>query len=167
MIDYFKLLDIEQKYDINLADLNKQYFAALAKYHPDRTKEVAKKHEYQDISTYLNKAYAILKDDLKRAEHILNLKNIATDEISLKAKISKEKLAEIWQSYEEFEEIDSLSQLEFLLDQKISEQLKNISELKQAFKNNNLKDALDIIISFKYLVTLIDNIKLKIKDANN
>jgi molecular chaperone HscB len=167
MIDYFKLLDIEQKYDIDLACLNKQYFAQLAKYHPDRAKDAAQKREYQDISTDLNKAYSILKDNLKRAEHILNLKNIATDEVSLKAKISKEKLAEIWQNYEEFEEIDSRSQLEFLLEQKTSKQLKIISELGDSFKNNNLESALDIIISFKYLVTLMDNIKLKIKDANN
>ena len=167
MMNYFKLLELEEKYDLDSAYLNKHYFSAQAKYHPDRASNTLQKQQYQDISTNLNKAYSILKNDLKRAEHILNLKNIATDEASLKSKISKEKLAIIWQSYEEFEETNSQAQLQHLLEQKNGEQIKLMNELKEAFKNSNLESALDIVMSFKYLVSLIDNIKLKIKDANN
>lgn len=166
-MNYFKLLTINEAYDIDLKVLNKQYFALLAKYHPDRAASNEQKHEYQEISININKAYTVLKDDLKRAAHILNLQNIATDETALKNKISKEKLAEIWEQYDKLDDINHLSELESLLTQKLTEHKKLSVQLKEAFKNNDFCDALDIIISFKYLITLIENIKLKIKNADN
>ena len=166
-MNYFKLLEIKQEYELDSARLTEQYFLQLAKFHPDRAREPAQKLEYQDISTNLNKAYSILKDDLRRAEHILNLQEIATDEASLKNKISKEKLAEVWQIYEELEATNTVTELKQLLDLKLSEQQALNLQLKQAFQDNNLSGVLDVIISFKYLVTLIDNIKSKIKNANN
>ena len=166
-MNYFKLLGIQEEYDINLADLNKQYFAHLAKYHPDRAASNEQKRKYQEISININKAYSVLNDDLKRAEHILNLQNIATTETDLKNKISKEKLAEIWEQYDRLDDINHLTELEYLLNHKLAEYEKLATQLKEAFKNNDFCDALDIIISFKYLITLIENIKLKIKNADN
>lgn len=166
-MNYFKLLEIKQEYEIDLAQLTKQYFLQLAKFHPDRAREPKQKLEYQDISTNLNKAYSTLKDDIKRAIHILNLHEITTDESSLKNKVSKEKLAEIWQIYEEFEAINTVAELRQMLDLKLSEQQALNLQLKQAFKDNDLSSAQDIVINFKYLITLIDNIKSKIKNANN
>lgn len=166
-MNYFELLAIDEKYDIDPASLNKQYFARLAKYHPDRALSPEQKREHQELSININKAYATLKDDLKRAEHILNLHNIATDEIALKNKISKEKLTEIWEQYDRLDDVNQPSSLNHLLDEKQTEYEKLATHLEEAFKNNNFNDALDIIISFKYLVTLIESIKSKIKNANN
>lgn len=166
-MNYFKLLAIEEKYELDPADLNKQYFANLTKYHPDRAQGTEQKREYQELSININKAYSTLKDDLKRAEHILNLHNIATDETALKNKISKEKLAEIWEEYDLLDDVNHLTELEYLLNEKQIKYEKLTANLKEAFKNNDFNCVLDIIISFKYLVTLIDNIKLKIKNANN
>lgn len=166
-MNYFKLLEIKQEYELDPARLTEQYFLQLAKFHPDRAREPKQKLEYQDISINLNKAYSILKDDLKRAMHILNLQGIATDEVSLKNKISKEELAEVWRVYEECDATNTVTELKQLLELKLSEQQALNLQLKKTFKDNNLPGALDIVISFKYLMTLIDNIKSKIKNANN
>ena len=38
-MNYFELLNVEQKYDVDLSLLQKQYLSKQALYHPDRAKD--------------------------------------------------------------------------------------------------------------------------------
>ncbi|MCC8417585.1 MAG: co-chaperone HscB [Rickettsia endosymbiont of Bryobia graminum] len=165
MFNYFELLDLEQKYDIDLKILDKQYFAMQLKYHPDRAKIPEEKLNSLAISTQLNKAYQTLKDDLKRAEYLLSLNNVILDEEKIRKSMSREQLSDIWSDLELVDMTEGLKELEDILDNKIIEQQQFVKSLSLAYQNQNIQSALEITIKLKYLKNLISNIQLKIKSC--
>jgi molecular chaperone HscB len=165
MHNYFELLDIEKKYDIDLPILDRQYFAMQLKYHPDRTNSNSEKQKNLIISIEVNKAYSTLKDDLARAEYLLLLNNIVLDDITVRQGISKEKLNVVWSELEIVETTEDLTKLEHMLNNKILEKEQLTKSLTTAFQNQNMQDAIDSTIRFKYLKNLINNIQLKIKSC--
>ncbi|WP_375333678.1 Fe-S protein assembly co-chaperone HscB [Candidatus Tisiphia endosymbiont of Xenochironomus xenolabis] len=165
MHNYFELLDIEKKYDIDLPILDRQYFAMQLKYHPDRTSSNTEKQKNLAISIELNKAYAMLKDDLARAEYLLLLNNIVLDDLKVRQGISKEQLNVVWSELEFVETTEDLTKLEHMLNNKILEKQQLTKSLTTAFQNQNMQDAVDSTIRFKYLKNLINNIQLKIKSC--
>lgn len=164
-MNYFELLEIDLTYDIDLKILNHQYFLMQKKYHPDRAKEPSEKAVNLSISTDLNKAYSTLLDPLKRAEYILSLNGININNADLSKTLSKTQLQNIWDQMEMVDNIKDLEELDRIHDLKISEKEKLMVDLVLSFRNNSLQDSLDITLSLKYLVNLIDSIKLK-KHAN-
>ncbi|XVN42559.1 MAG: Fe-S protein assembly co-chaperone HscB [Candidatus Rickettsia vulgarisii] len=165
MSNYFELLDIEQKYDIDLEMLDKQYFVMQLKYHPDKARASEDKQSNLAISTQLNMAYQTLKDDLKRAEYLLSLHNIILDEEETRKSMSPEQLGDIWSDLELVEITEGIKELENILNNKITEQQQFIESLGVAFQNQNIQSALEITIKLKYLKNLISNIQLKIKSC--
>ncbi|WP_425360027.1 MULTISPECIES: Fe-S protein assembly co-chaperone HscB [unclassified Candidatus Tisiphia] len=165
MNNYFELLGIEKKYDIELSDLDRQYFAMQLKYHPDRTNSNTEKQKNLAISIELNKAYSTLKDDLARAEYLLLLNNIVLDDLTVRQGISKEQLNVVWSELEFVETTEDLTKLEHMLNNKILEKQQLTKSLTTAFQNQNMQDVVDSTIRFKYLKNLINNIQLKIKSC--
>ncbi len=165
MNNYFELLDIEKKYDIDLSNLDRQYFSMQLKYHPDRINSNSEKQKNLAISIDINKAYAMLKDDLARAEYLLLLNNIVLDDITVRQGISKEQLNVVWNELEFVETTQELTKLQSMLNNKILEKQQLTKSLTTAFQNQNMQDAVDSTIRFKYLKNLINNIQLKIKSC--
>jgi len=164
MSDYFELLSIERKYDIDLKKLDQQYIAMQIKHHPDRSIDKVQKQQNLSISIDINKAYNTLKDDAKRAEYILSLNGLKLDDPSIRTNISALELQNIWNELEILENTQDLIILENLYNQKTIEKNKLITDLKRVFEQNKLQDALDTTIKLKYLNNLIDNIQLNIKN---
>ncbi|MGI4776317.1 MAG: Fe-S protein assembly co-chaperone HscB [Janthinobacterium lividum] len=165
MENYFKLLEIEENYNIDTQVLNEQYLAQQTKYHPDKIINKQEKIHYQKTSMMLNKAYAVLKDDFERAKYLLNLNGTIIDEGKLKNSLPLDKLENIWSQLEEISTIDNLQTLKNLHNQKTSDQQILKLRLSEAFTKRKFQDALDIMIEFKYLIGIIDNIKSKIRNA--
>lgn len=71
--DYFELLGVPRRYDVELDDLRRRYLAVAREVHPDR----AQAHGASaatlslQLSARLNRAYAVLSDPLLRAEYLL------------------------------------------------------------------------------------------------
>src|SRR5688572_8600864 len=95
LVNYFELLGLEPRYDIDHLELKKKYFLMQAKHHPERALEPDKKREALNISTQINDAYKVLQDDYSRAEYLLRLKGIEFDEHKLKQALSLDELEEI------------------------------------------------------------------------
>ncbi|WP_375327210.1 Fe-S protein assembly co-chaperone HscB [Candidatus Tisiphia endosymbiont of Nemotelus uliginosus] len=165
MISYFALLDIEQKYDIDLNTLNIQYFAMQLKYHPDKAQNIQEKQNNLAISIDLNKAYQMLKDDLLRAEHLLLLNNIHLNEPYVRQGLKAEQLNDIWCDLELVENTQELLELEHILEKKVVEQEQLLHSLTDAFKKQNMQSALDFTIKLKYLKNVINSIQLKINSC--
>jgi len=163
-MNYFELFQIEQRYDVDLAKLQTQYFALQAKYHPDIPGADA---QSLDLSMQLNEGYRILKDDYLRAEYYLRLKGVEFDDRLLKNRLSEEELATIMEQLEELEELEDYGLLSAMHDSKLAEKKAMIINLTKCFIQNKLDQALDITIRLKYLTNLVGNIKSKIKNANN
>jgi molecular chaperone HscB len=64
MPDFFELLKIPRSFDIDMEQLNQNYFKLQQELHPDKTKDDGLK------SAQVNEAYNTLKNRLKRAEYL-------------------------------------------------------------------------------------------------
>lgn len=88
MMNYFELLGLNPSFMLDLAALEKTYFAEQRKYHPDRfaTKPPVEKHAAMQRSVDINNAYNTLKDPLRRAQYLLSLQGIivGTDKDTVK-----------------------------------------------------------------------------------
>lgn len=166
-MNHFELLEINQGYNVNLRILTQQYFVMQAKYHPDKARSDQEKKDFLIMASELNKAYTVLKDDLKRAEYILYLNNIYIEDSKVRTRLPSDQLATIFEDLETVEKTEDPRILEQIYNQKTTEKELLITTVASAFKNSNLQDALDITISLKYLINLIDNIKMKLKNANS
>jgi len=166
-MNHFELFAIKQKYDIDQKLLQKQYFALQTKHHPDRSKNELDRRKNLEYSMLINEAFKVLQDDYLRAEYLLNIKGEHIDDNKLKSLLSHNQLEEILENYELIESTQDLSQLNKIQQDKIGDCQKLVCKITQAFKENNLKQALDLTVSLKYLTNLVGNIKLKIKNANN
>lgn len=78
MDSLFDILEMPATFALNLAQLEKAYFAAQRATHPDRFigKTEAERVEAVRRSTLVNDAYETLKNPLTRAEHLLELQGI-------------------------------------------------------------------------------------------
>ncbi len=167
-MNYFELFDIEQNYIIDQTRLRKQYLALQEKYHPDKAKDDLQRHKNAEYSMFANEAFKVLKDDYLRAEYILKTKGETLDDDKLKSVLSTAQLEEILEEYESIESFScNLSSLYVIKKDKIATCEKLVHDIGIAFSENNIKQALDLTVRLKYLTNLVNNVKLKIKNADN
>ena len=166
-MNYFKIFDIDPKYDIDQKLLQKKYFTLQLKYHPDRSKNESDRYNSLINSTLVNKAFKTIQDDYLRAEYLLKTRGFLTLENKLTNSLSHKQLEKILESYEILEDIKSLPDLYKIKQYKINDYQELVLKIAEAFTKNNFKEALDLTVSLKYLNSLIQNIKLKIRNADN
>ncbi len=77
--DYFRFFDLPEELHLDLADLEKRYYALSRKWHPDRfaRKSDAERNEAEQNTALLNDAYRTLKDPVRRAEYVLSRHGLA------------------------------------------------------------------------------------------
>ncbi len=82
--DYFSLFSLRQHLHINLAALEKTFYAQSRKLHPDRfaAKPLAEQQAALAASSQLNDAYRTLRDPILRTEYLLSLQGIQLEEQS-------------------------------------------------------------------------------------
>lgn len=165
--DYFQLLDLQRKYDIDKVQLKSKYLAMQIKFHPDRASGEQQRREFLEQSMKLNDAEKVLKDDYLRAEYMLKLVGAELDDRTLQGAISTEELEEIMEMHEVIDGTDDLDELQKIEHLKSQEKKKMVRELGTYFGTNNIAKALDLTVRLKYLTNLVKNIKLKIKHASS
>ncbi len=116
MTSYFSVFSITPALDIDLAKLEAEYFRAQCLFHPDRFvgKPSEEKIAALQKSMDINQAYEILKNPLKRAQHLLQLQGIIVGTDADSVKPSPVLLMEIMELREQLEEgkiADQLSDL--------------------------------------------------------
>lgn len=87
IMNYFNLFNLNFSYSINLKKLKNCYKKLQFKYHPDFfiTKKI-KKSTLTKKSAVINTGYSTLKNNLLRAEHMLNIKKIDINKEKYKIK---------------------------------------------------------------------------------
>ncbi len=166
-MNYFQLLELEQRYDIEQNLIRSNYLIKQMEYHPDRASDNLSKIRNIEISMLLNEAYKILSDDYKRAEYLLKLNGFEFNDKHLSLKLSPHELEEILEEYEEIEKIHEITDLIAKEKEKLVIKIELIKEITSHFSKNNFTKALELTVRLKYLTNLVGNIKLKIKHANN
>jgi len=82
--DYFSLFELPRHLQIDLAALEKTFYAQSRRLHPDRfaAKPKAEQEAALAASSRLNDAYRTLKDSIARTEYLLSLEGIQLEEQS-------------------------------------------------------------------------------------
>lgn len=165
-MNYFKLLNLETSYKIDLNLLNQRYLERQMQYHPDNAKSNQEKEQFLSLSIDLNKAYSTLKDDLGRAEHLVSLDGIDWRSVDCSNGEINYTLEKIWNDLEKLEECEELSILTVFYSQKAEQRKAVINNLQEAFEQKQLAAMQNNIIELRYLNNLINSIKVKIENAN-
>jgi molecular chaperone HscB len=160
MVNYFKLLQIEEKFSIDLKALDTNYFSLQKTIHTDNLST-----ENPSLAIDINKAYTVLKDDLLRAEYMLLLNRVDISDPANRHRIPAEDIEKILDEFEQVNNQNDIKALENKLDNKKREMQELINSLNVAFINKNICLALDLTIKLKYLANTINNIKTKLVNA--
>ena len=80
--NHFQLFGLAQSYQIDAAQLERQYRALQAQVHPDKSAHLsdAEQRLAMQHSTQVNEAYQTLRNPLRRARYLLTLQGVDTQE---------------------------------------------------------------------------------------
>ena len=148
-MNHFKIFNLKPEFDIDQKSLLVKYFELQKENHPDQNNN-------SSDSSNINEAYEILKDDISRAEYLLNLKEISLPNLKMDV------LAEFLEENEDIENSVDKDNLKKILDQKNSKLKEIILKMSIIFDDNISKFAI-LCTEAKYIKRMISNIKQKIK----
>ena len=155
MINFFKLLELPERYNIDITDLDSNYLAMQVKYHPDKAL-THEKEKFLSQSMLLNNGYKILQNDFERAAHLLKLHHIDIKDDIEAPKVPLEILEEIIEIREILSEIDDKAKLLELYNQQLLTRENLLKLLAESFDNSDYKGAAIKAMQLKYLDNIID-----------
>lgn len=164
-VDFFKLLQVEPRFEVNSSELSRKFRTLQSQVHPDKIAGKGDDREKEnsiDWSTLLNKAYKTLSAPLPRGEYMLRNHLPDKDEEG-KTIRSQAFLSDMMEKNEEVDEADTKTELEKLLDVTDADINKMLEELRTAFDNKDFHNAKDILEKMKFLYSLKNGIKLKLE----
>ncbi len=162
---HFERLDLFQKFDISLAELERQYQGLMAMVHPDKFAVKSGKEQLisQQRSLAYNEAYTVLKSPVQRALYLLKLERIVFPQSDNDGEITSdpELLLEIMELRESLAEIETDKQamgLTQLLNEKIKEAFREVSN---SFTLQDFDDITLKVMRLKYFDKLLQDTKIK------
>ena len=155
-LDYFQRLDFERAYDVDTAELDKNYFRYQRLLHPDRfaTRTAKERALSLQHATDINDAYKTLGDPLRRAEYLLSLHGVTVN-AGAETIEDPELLTESIERREALAEADSANEVDEILEQAMVDSDACRARLSIAFAENNIREAAQLAVRFKYLLKLI------------
>jgi molecular chaperone HscB len=83
-VDYFTFFGLPRKLNLDVANLEREFYALSRKLHPDLYARADQKELAWSLeqSSMLNDGYRALKDDIKRTEYLLRLEGVELEEQS-------------------------------------------------------------------------------------
>ena len=160
--NYFKMLGLEAKFEINAAELEAKYLEEQSKYHPDSAPK-GSEMEYIQKAADINEAYKILKYDLTRAEHLLALSNVTVNleegSIQPSALILEGALAD----REKLEGLKKVKAIEEILVAKEHARELLLRMITKSLAEERLEDTAEQVIELRYMDKFILEVKSKVK----
>lgn len=145
-MNYFEVLDLPVRYNINSKDLVENYLAKQ------------KNSENESSSEALNEAYNVLKDDIRRAEYFLKFHEISIDNVSSNVSMEMFEVREIYENITRHEE-----QVEFQknLKQKIQQMIISLNGYE-----NDLKKFAEIFSVVKFMSSFLEKVRSDVYSRN-
>lgn len=161
-IDHFVRLDLARGYDVDLAELDRRYFAQQRQLHPDRfaTKSATERAHSLAHATDLNRAYETLKDPLRRAVYLLELAGI---DVTGETKTSADPtlLAEVMERREALDDAASPSELAAVVGAAEADAERCRAGLSSAFAAADWAGAGALTLRYTYLARLLDEARAR------
>ncbi len=161
--NYFQLFNIDAKFEVDIAALEQTYFALQRQYHPDKYIKASAEEKLQSVkmSVNVNDAYKTLKDDLKRAEYLLQLQGIIVNRDNSTHKPDQALLIFVMEQREQLEEASDGEKLEALEAKSRDEKQEIIVAIQAAFADENWQKAAMLTIKLQYTVKFQNELRLK------
>lgn len=143
VFDPFSLLGLEKTYFLEARDLEKAYFEAQKKTHPDQfaqaSLEIRQKASRQ--STAVNQAYLSLKNPLTRAEYLVGGEQEDLPDPDFLEKIM------VWKEKKEAGTLD--------LEEVKAAERHLFQEIEQAFRDNKLETVKALLPELRYVTSVL------------
>ena len=171
MKNYFEIFDLPVSFDIDLKQLEKNYFQLQQKFHPDKNSNnydniASKSLDSIQHSILVNQGYKILIDDLQRAIHLLQIAGINIEDDECNHKPSILTLQTILDLQEQIDKIADINQI-LTLKNDIKNNIKSIlQDFCKTLEINDLSTATQLLIKAKYLSKTLNDLKIKEKRNN-
>jgi molecular chaperone HscB len=162
-LDHFPRLGLRPTFDLDMDELERQYFGFQRRLHPDRfaSKSPRERALSQGQATALNEAYETLKDPLKRAVALLEMQGRKVDLTACGTINDKDLLMEQMEKREAIADADSVEAITRLSAAADSDVLSCQCHISAAFNGSDLEEAVHLTIRLKYLVKLADEARAK------
>jgi len=154
--DHFSRLALAPTFDLDVDDLERQYFGFQRRLHPDRFsgKSPREKMLSQQQATALNEAYETLKDPLKRAAYLLGLMDHAVDLTACGQINDPALLMEQMEKREAIAEARTVEEVASLAASADADVLACQCHISAAFNARDLAEAARLTVRLNYLVKL-------------
>lgn len=161
--DHFSRLGIAPTFDVDLNELETNYFQFQRKLHPDRfaSKSAKERALSQSQATTLNEAYETLKDPLKRAAYLLKLLGRDVDLTACGTINDPELLMEQMEKREAIADADTVDAMTKLSAAADSDVLSDVCHVSAAFNAGDLDEAARLTMRLKYLTKLAEEARSK------
>ncbi|CAL7946069.1 unnamed protein product [Xylocopa violacea] len=159
-ITFFDLMGIPASYDVKVTEIQNKYKELQKQLHPDKfgAKSNKEKELSEILSSLVNKAYSTLSHPLKRGLYMLELNNITISEET--DNINAEFLMEIMEKNEEIDDAaDDEEKIKKLVEKNGAVLNDLITQVADAFRQNDIKRAELLLIRMKYYDTINNRLK--------
>ncbi len=160
-VDHFVRLGMAVDFDVDISALDGIYFELQRTLHPDRfATSTAKEKAYsQAQATAINDAYETIKDPLKRADYIINIKgvNVMPDGCNLVNDPSI--LMEAMEVREKLAAAENISDVDAVANQAREEMKDIVAGISLAFRGDDIEGACQLTTRLKYLTKLLDEVR--------
>jgi molecular chaperone HscB len=162
-LDHFRRLGIEPGFDVDLDMVEKRYLGFQRAIHPDRfAARPAKERAFAEAQAVaLNQAYEVLKDPLRRAAYLLNLKGIDASVSKEETLRDPELLMEAMEAREALMEATSIEKVEKLQARAGADAIAILSDIAKAFASDDLETANRLTTRLKYLRKYLDEARAR------
>ena len=162
-LDHFARLGLVAGFDLDVAELDRRYFAAQRQLHPDRfaTRTARERAISQSQAVELNAAYETLKDPLARATYLLALKGISANPDGCHTVNDPTLLTEQMERREALLEADTPAAAAALADEAASHVRDSEKMIADAFAADDLEKAGAETTRLKYLVKLVEEARAR------
>jgi len=162
-LDHYARLGLAVTFDIDQDRLEQQYLGFQRVLHPDRFVGKPPRHRVQAEaqSASLNQAYETLKDPLRRAAYLLELRGGKASIMGDATIADPALLMENLEAREALAAAANKEAVEALTAKAGAEAIGLIAALSRAFAADNLAEANDLAIRFKYLRKYLEEARIR------
>ncbi|MBT3530746.1 MAG: Fe-S protein assembly co-chaperone HscB [Gammaproteobacteria bacterium] len=162
--NYFQLFEISESFDVDIELVSEKYRELQAQSHPDRVAGASEEQKLRAVqfSSYINEAYAALKDPLKRAAYLLSIHGLDVGKVS-QSDLGMDLLMEQMQLRERLEDLpkddSALEELESLKKDVLGKLAQRLEKLAEDFSGQNFDSAKKLYHEMQFLYKLLSEIE--------